>query len=72
MADKRAADERLEDEAPGPDAAIENADDTEGHLLMPNIAAARALVNNNVREGERNARARIHRKDDRPGEKRGR
>lgn len=47
-------------------------DDTEGHLIMPNIAAARAMSSGRTQDGQRNARIRIRERDERPGEKRNR
>jgi len=73
MADKHAADDRVDEESPAPsDANIDSQDDTEGHLLMPNIAAARALANSHSRQIERDVRVRVQHKDGRPGEKRNR
>ncbi len=69
MADKHAADDQVEEASSGPSDAT---DDTEGHLLMPNIAAARALANSHGRELERNKRIRVQHKDNRPGESRSR
>lgn len=70
MADKHAADDQVEETSPGPSDAT---DDTEGHLLMPNIAAARALANSHGRELERNnKRVRVQHKDSRSGESRSR
>jgi hypothetical protein len=53
-----------------PDAVGE--DDTEGHLMMPNISAARAITNERSSSAERNMRIRVRQKDERPGEKRNR
>ena len=69
MADKNAADDQVEETSSGPSDAT---DDTEGHLLMPNIAAARALASSHGREMERNKRVRVQHKDSRPGESRSR
>ena len=69
MADKHTADDQVEEQSPGP---VDAADDTEGHLLMPNIAAARALANSHEREMARDKRIRVQHKDNRPGEKRSR
>ncbi len=69
MADKPAKDDRLDDALSD---APETDDDTEGHLMMPNIAAARGLANERVGNAERNARLRIRQRDERPGEKRNR
>lgn len=70
MADKHAADDQVEEASSGPSDAT---DDTEGHLLMPNIAAARALASSHSREMERDGkRVRVQHKDIRPGEKRSR
>lgn len=68
MADKTAGDE-VQDES---QAAPEEERDTEGHLIMPNIAAARAMSTGRTQDGQRNARIRIRERDERPGEKRNR
>jgi hypothetical protein len=68
MADKTAGDE-VQDES---QAVADEQDDTEGHLIMPNIAAARALSSGRSQDGQRNARIRIRERDERPGEKRNR
>ncbi len=70
MADKK--DDRTEDQLTSQSDATQDDDDTEGHLMMPNIAAARGLANERVGSAERNARARIRQRDERPGEKRNR
>jgi hypothetical protein len=70
MADKAPKDDRLDEAAE--QSVPEGDDDTEGHLMMPNIAAARALANERTGSAERNARFRIRQKDERPGEKRAR
>jgi hypothetical protein len=70
MADKK--DDRTEDQLTSQSDATQGDDDTEGHLMMPNIAAARGLANERVGNAERNARARIRQRDERPGEKRNR
>jgi len=73
MPDKRPADDRLQEQSPAPsDADTDSQEDTEGHFVMPNIAAARALANSHSREIERNVRVRVQHKDGRPGEKRNR
>ncbi len=69
MADKHAPDDQVEEASSGPADAT---DDTEGHLLMPNIAAARALASSHSRELERDKRIRVQHKDSRSGEKRSR
>lgn len=66
MAEKQ-ADDQFEDQAPA-----EDQDDTEGHLIMPNIAAARAMTSGRTQDVARNTRIRIREKDERPGEKRNR
>lgn len=67
------ADKTTGDEAQGESEAVpEEQDDTEGHLIMPNIAAARAMTSGRVQDGQRNARIRIRERDERPGEKRNR
>jgi len=71
MADQRAKDDRVEDTASAQSDATDD-DDTEGHMMMPNIAAARGLANERIGNAERNARIRIRQKDERPGEKRNR
>lgn len=68
MADKTTGDE-VQDES---QAIPDEQDDTEGHLIMPNIAAARAMTSGRTQDGERNARVRIRERDERPGEKRNR
>jgi hypothetical protein len=68
MADKTTGDE-VQDES---QAVPDEQDDTEGHLIMPNIAAARALSTGRTQDGQRNARIRIRERDERPGEKRNR
>jgi hypothetical protein len=68
MADKTAGDD-VQDES---QAVADEQDDTEGHLIMPNIAAARALSSGRSQDGQRNARIRIRERDERPGEKRNR
>jgi hypothetical protein len=68
MADKTTGDE-VQDES---QAVADEQDDTEGHLIMPNIAAARALSSGRSQDGQRNARIRIRERDERPGEKRNR
>lgn len=68
MADKTTGDEVQE----GSQAVPEEQDDTEGHLIMPNIAAARAMSSGRTQDGQRNARIRIRERDERPGEKRNR
>ena len=72
MADKPAKDDRVEDTASAQSDATDNDEDTEGHLMMPNIAAARGLANERIGNAERNARIRIRQKDERQGEKRNR
>jgi hypothetical protein len=69
MADKNAADDQL-DESVSP--AADGQDDTEGHLIMPNIASARAMTSGRMQDTHRNQRVRGREKDERPGEKRGR
>ena len=68
MTDKPTGDE-VQDES---QAVPEEQDDTEGHLIMPNIAAARAMSSGRTQDGQRNARIRIRERDERPGEKRNR
>lgn len=72
MADQSAKDDRLADTTAAQSDATPEDDDTEGHLMMPNIAAARGLANERVGNAERNARIRIRQRDERPGEKRNR
>lgn len=73
MADQKAKDERLADPTSAQtDATAHEDDDTEGHLMMPNIAAARGLANERIGNAERNARIRVRQRDERPGEKRNR
>ena len=67
MGDKKAKDDLVEDAAAAPEAGE---DDAEGHLMMPNIAAARAITNERSTTAERNMRIRVRQKDERPGEKR--
>lgn len=67
MAEKQTTDDQVEDEA-----SAAGQDDTEGHLIMPNIAAARAITSGRAQDGQRNARIRIREKDERPGDKRNR
>ena len=69
MADKNAADDQLDGSV---DQAAEGQEDTEGHLIMPNIAAARAMTSGRMQDTHRNQRVRGREKDERPGEKRGR
>ena len=68
MADKTTGDEDQDESQAVPD----EQDDTEGHLIMPNIAAARAMSTGRTQDGQRNARVRIRERDERPGEKRNR
>ena len=68
MADKTTGDE-VQDES---QAVPDEQDDTEGHLIMPNNAAARAMSTGRTQDGQRNARVRIRERDERPGEKRNR
>jgi hypothetical protein len=68
MADKTTGDEAQDESQTLP----EEQDDTEGHLIMPNIAAARAMSRGRAQDGQRNARIRIRERDERPGEKRNR
>lgn len=68
MAEKTTGDE-VQDES---QAVPEDGDDAEGHLIMPNIAAARAMSSGRTQDGQRNARVRIRDRDERPGEKRNR
>ena len=68
MADKTTGDEATDESQ----ALTEGQDDTEGHLIMPNIAAARAMSSGRAQDGQRNARIRIRERDERPGEKRNR
>ena len=71
MGDKHVKDDPVEEaSAVQPDAIGE--DDTEGHLMMPNISAARAITNERSSSAERNMRIRVRQKDERPGEKRNR
>ena len=73
MADQKAKDERSADPTSAQtDATTPEDDDTEGHLMMPNIAAARGLANERIGNAERNARIRVRQRDERPGEKRNR
>ena len=67
MGDKKAKDDLVEDAALAPESAE---DDAEGHLMMPNIAAARAITNERSTTAERNMRIRVRQKDERPGDKR--
>lgn len=68
MTDKTTGDD-VQDES---QAVPDEQDDTEGHLIMPNIAAARAMSSGRTQDGQRNARIRIRERDERPGEKRNR
>jgi hypothetical protein len=68
MGDKHVKDDPVEDASALP-SDVAGEDDTEGHLMMPNIAAARGMTNERVSAAERNSRIRI-RKDERPGDKR--
>lgn len=68
MADKTTGDE-IQDQS---QALPDGQDDTEGHLIMPNIAAARAMSSGRSQDGQRNARVRARESDERPGEKRNR
>lgn len=68
MADKTSGDEIQEESQAVP----EEQGDTEGHLIMPNIAAARAMSSGRTQDGQRNARVRGRENDERPGEKRNR
>jgi len=68
MADKTTGDE-VQDAS---QAIPEEQDDTEGHLIMPNIAAARAMTSGRTQDGQRNARIHSRERDERPGEKRNR
>lgn len=69
MGDKKLKDDQVEDpSALAPEAA--GKDDAEGHLMMPNIAAARAITNERSTTAERNMRVRVRQRDERPGEKR--
>ena len=67
MADKLPKEDPVEDAS-----AVQpvGEDDTEGHLMMPNISAARAITNERSTTAERNMRVRVHQKDDRPADKR--
>ena len=68
MADKTSGDEvQVESQA-----IPEEGDDTEGHLIMPNIAAARAMSSGRTQDGQRTARVRARETNERPGEKRNR
>lgn len=64
-------DKQTDDQFPD-DASPDGQEDTEGHLIMPNIAAARAMTSGRTQDVQRNARIRIRDKDERPGEKRNR
>lgn len=68
MADKNVADDQLDE----PVRPADGQDDTEGHLIMPNIASARAMTSGRMQETQRNQRVRGQEKGERPGEKRGR
>ena len=68
MADKLPKKDPVEDASAVQPAAGE--EDTEGHLMMPNISAARAITNERSTTAERNMRVRVHQKDDRPADKR--
>lgn len=68
MADKTTGDE-VQDES---QAIPDEQRDTEGHLIMPNIASARAMTSGRMQDSQRNQRVRGREKDERPGEKRGR
>jgi hypothetical protein len=70
MADQKAKDERLADPTSAQTDATPEDDDTEGHLMMPNISSARAITNERSTTAERNMRVRVHQKDDRPADKR--
>ncbi|CAN5207326.1 hypothetical protein BH23CHL9_BH23CHL9_09320 [soil metagenome] len=65
MADKHATDDPVEEQS------TESSEDTEGHLIMPNIAAARGLANSHARDAERR-RVHVRDNENRPAEKRGR
>lgn len=67
--DEKTTDDGVQDES---QATTGEQDDTEGHLIMPNIAAARAMSTGRAQDGQRNARIRIRERDERPGEKRSR
>ena len=68
MVDKTTGEE-AQDES---QAVPEEQEDTEGHMIMPNIAAARAMSSGRAQDSQRNARIRIRERDERPGEKRNR
>jgi hypothetical protein len=68
MVDKTTGEE-AQDES---QAVPEEQEDTEGHLIMPNIAAARAMSSGRAQDSQRNARIRIRERDERPGDKRNR
>ena len=68
MADKHVTDDPAEEQATDSPEATE---DTEGHLIMPNIAAARGLADSHARDAERR-RVHVRDNENRPGEKRGR
>ena len=68
MSDKTAGDE-VQDES---QTAPEEQTDTEGHLIMPTIAAARAMSSGRTQDGQRNARIHSRERDERPGDKRNR
>jgi hypothetical protein len=68
MADKTTGDE-VQDAS---QAIPEEQDDTEGHLIMPNIAAARAMTSGRTQDGQRSARIHSRERDERPGDKRNR
>ena len=69
MGDKKLKDDQVDEpSAQAPETAGE--DDAEGHLMMPNIAAARAITNERSSSAERNMRTRVRQRDERPGEKR--
>lgn len=68
MADKTTGDDVQDDAGAVP----EEQSDTEGHLIMPNIAAARAMTSGRTQDGQRDPRVRIRERDERPGDKRNR
>jgi hypothetical protein len=68
MADKHVTNDPAEEQSTD---SAESSEDTEGHLIMPNIAAARGLANSHARDAERR-RVHVRDNENRPAEKRGR
>ena len=72
MPDKSRDDEPIKPETSESGEADSQAEDTEGHFMLPDTGAARILASRRSSEIERDVRIRVQKKDSRPNTNRGR